>query len=286
MSAPSYPLADLTLSRRLERAEGQTSAAFAVTKARLQPASGAAYRQIAGVDAIFDGHDSPLTQTFGLGMIQPATEAVLTELEQFFLSRRASVQHEVSPLAGCDLIASLADRGYRPVECSSVLFRPLNAKLVLTGHWTSSFQVRPAPPDEHSLWAATAAEGWREFGDFSSLMNDVVNTFGQCGCWTPFIVFQEAAAVATAALSIVEDVALLAGASTIPAARRQGAQLLLLDARLRYAAARGCTLAMFCASPGSASQRNAERQGFRIAYTRTKWSLRATETTPLAGRQK
>jgi hypothetical protein len=27
------------------------------------------------------------------------------------------------------------------------------------------------------------------------------------------------------------------------------------------------------AAPGSASQRNAERQGFRIAYTRIKWNL-------------
>jgi hypothetical protein len=27
------------------------------------------------------------------------------------------------------------------------------------------------------------------------------------------------------------------------------------------------------AAPGSASQRNAERQGFRIAYTRMKWRL-------------
>lgn len=32
-------------------------------------------------------------------------------------------------------------------------------------------------------------------------------------------------------------------------------------------------LAMMVAQPGSASQRNAERQGFRTAYTRTKWCL-------------
>ena len=32
---------------------------------------------------------------------------------------------------------------------------------------------------------------------------------------------------------------------------------------------------MMVAAPGSASQRNAERQGFRIAYTRTKWMLEA-----------
>jgi predicted acetyltransferase len=72
-------------------------------------------------------------------------------------------------------------------------------------------------------------------------------------------------------------VALLAGASTIPESRRQGAQLALLDNRLRYAAEQGCDLAMMCALPGSASQRNAERQGFRIAYTRIKWRLGATD---------
>jgi len=42
---------------------------------------------------------------------------------------------------------------------------------------------------------------------------------------------------------------------------------------LRYAAEKGCDIAMMCALPGSASQRNAERQGFRVAYTRIKWGL-------------
>ena len=79
--------------------------------------------------------------------------------------------------------------------------------------------------------------------------------------------------IAAGALSIAGDVALLAGASTIPSARRQGAQLALLEARLRYAATQGCTVAMMVTQPGSGSQRNAERHGFRIAYTRTKWQL-------------
>ena len=38
-------------------------------------------------------------------------------------------------------------------------------------------------------------------------------------------------------------------------------------------AEQGCDLAMMGAAPGSASQRNAERHGFRIAYTRIKWRL-------------
>jgi hypothetical protein len=47
-----------------------------------------------------------------------------------------------------------------------------------------------------------------------------------------------------------------------------------LDHRLRYGAEQGCNIAMVVAQPGSASQRNAERQGFRIAYTRIKWRLK------------
>jgi hypothetical protein len=42
---------------------------------------------------------------------------------------------------------------------------------------------------------------------------------------------------------------------------------------MRYAFEHRCELAMMVAVPGSDSQRNAERKGFRIAYTRTKWQL-------------
>jgi GNAT superfamily N-acetyltransferase len=82
--------------------------------------------------------------------------------------------------------------------------------------------------------------------------------------------------IATGVLAIHDGVAHLAGASTIPAGRKQGAQQALLDARLRYAVEQGCDLALMGAAPGSGSQRNAERHGFRIAYTRIKWRLKDT----------
>ena len=62
-----------------------------------------------------------------------------------------------------------------------------------------------------------------------------------------------------------------AGAATIPEMRKQGAQGELLKARLAYAAERGIELAMIVTQPGSGSQRNAERRGFRPVYTRMKW---------------
>jgi hypothetical protein len=42
---------------------------------------------------------------------------------------------------------------------------------------------------------------------------------------------------------------------------------------MRHAFNHGCDLAMMVAEPGSSSQRNAEREEFRIAYSRTKWRL-------------
>ena len=78
---------------------------------------------------------------------------------------------------------------------------------------------------------------------------------------------------AAGALILHEGVALFGGAATVPELRRRGMQAVLLCERMRYAAEHGCDLAMMVAEAGSNSQRNAERKGFRVAYTRLKWKL-------------
>ena len=78
---------------------------------------------------------------------------------------------------------------------------------------------------------------------------------------------------AAGALIVHEGVALFGGASTVPELRRRGLQAALLNERMRYAVERGCDLAMMVAEAGSNSQRNAERKGFCVAYTRLKWKL-------------
>jgi hypothetical protein len=68
MTTPSdLPFADLALSRRLERAETKSSVEFVETRARLFPGHGATWIEAAGGYALFDGIESPLSPTFGLG---------------------------------------------------------------------------------------------------------------------------------------------------------------------------------------------------------------------------
>ena len=72
-----------------------------------------------------------------------------------------------------------------------------------------------------------------------------------------------------ASLIIHDDLALFCGDGTLPTFRHRGVQTALLRARLAHAVAAGCRLAVICTQPGSGSQRNAERQGFRMVYART-----------------
>ena len=124
------------------------------------------------------------------------------------------------------------------------------------------------------MWADLSARGWadgnpellgflEQFGALAFARKESVN----------FVAELDGKSGATGMLCLHDGVALFAGASTVPEMRRRGLQAALLEARMRYAYEHGYSLAMMVTEAGSQSQRNAERKGFRIAYTRTKWRL-------------
>ncbi len=262
---------DLALSRRLESAEGHASAMFAQARRKLFPESGAEWMQCGGAYAVFDGVDSPVTQSFGLGILEELSGATLDTLERFFVERGAPVLHEVSPLAGVAALDLLCARGYRPIEISNVMYRPVEQT---AGSGGEGIQVRAAAPDEMELWNEINARGWcsehPELVEFLRLTGTISSAREETVC---FIAEWQSQPGAAGALSMHDGVALFAGAATVPELRRRGLQAALLEERMRYAADHGCDLAMMVAEAGSNSQRNAERQGFRVAYTRTKWRL-------------
>lgn len=261
--------ADHTLSQRVERAEACANAAFVEARARLAPEPGATWIDVSGTYAMFDTPASPVTQTFGLGMFGEVASHDLDCLESFFFDRRAPVHHEISPLADPSVWPLISSRGYAPIEFTSLLFMELKS---MPEPQPGPIQVRLAGPSERVLWAKTAAAAWlSDHPEMAETLTPFMESVFHVEGVTSFFAEKHGQPIGTASLNIRNGVALLAGASTIPDARNQGAQRALLAARLRYAAEAGCDLATMGALPGSASQRNAERSGFRIAYTRTKW---------------
>ncbi len=263
--------ADLELSRRLERPEAVGGARFVEARSRLSPESGAQWAEIAGAYVVYDGPASPVTQTFGLGLFEDVTTADLDRIEAFFLDRGAPVTHEVSPLAGVPLADLLCRRGYRPVEFTSVMYQPLTPGTA--GSSNPRLRTRLMEEGEEDLWSQISARGWAEQPEWTEYLLGLGRVMASVEGSLSFFADLDGVPVAAGVLRCHEGVALFGGACTVPEARNQGAQRALLEARMNVALSQGCDLAMMCAAPGSASQRNAERQGFRIAYTRTKWQL-------------
>lgn len=262
---------DAALSRCLERTEGAVSSSFVAVRQRLYPQTGATWRDIGGTYAIFDGADSPLSQTFGLGLFGPATDA-LDAIEAFFTERGCPTHHELSPLAGVETSALLVARGYRPIEHSSVLVRELGDEPgPETPLVVRTIDPVASSPSERARFVETSVEGWSDDPATAAFMRPLAEVASENPAMLHFLAEDAGRAIATGSLGLHDGIALLAGASTVPSARGRGAQSALLAARFQHARARGCTHAMMVTAPGSTSQRNAERSGFRVAYTRTKW---------------
>ncbi len=264
---------DRLLSQKLERTEARTNADFVETRARLDPDCGAGWIEVGGAYAMFDGVESPLTQTFGLGIFEDATPAHLDEIEEFFHEHEAPVFHEVSPMTDPSLMALLSGRGYRPIELTNVMYRELDLPIQKRER-IAGLTTRVIDEGEVELWARTSADAWiaehKELGEF---MFNFGSVSASCRGSFPYIAELHGQAIATGMLFIYDSISMLAGASTMVSGRNQGAQTALLEDRLQLAASKGCSLAIMGAAPGSQSQTNAQKNGFQIAYTRTKWQL-------------
>lgn len=119
------PFADLELSQRLERAEAVSSARLVDSRRRMAPGGGAEWMEAGGTVALFDGAGSPVTQTFCLGLFEPAAPELLDRLEGLFFERGAPAQHELSPPAGAGCYGLVEERGYRLAELTSVMYRTI-----------------------------------------------------------------------------------------------------------------------------------------------------------------
>jgi hypothetical protein len=257
--------ADSALARRLEIAEAVN--ARGCTAIYPQAAS----VEVAGGLAIFAGAGSPLNHAVGLGLSGPVAESEIGALEEFFRSRGATPSIDLCPLSDPSLTELLTGRGYGITEFNNVMVRRLvGTEMVLTPH------VRRALADETDRWSHTVGYGFFDHAELTTGEMDV----GRAICAMPGALCYLAAAesgelAGGAALSIHSGLALLFADSTIARHRRRGFHRELIAARLNEAMALACDLATASTLPGSASQRNYERMGFEVAYTRITLSAAA-----------
>lgn len=262
---------DRALAYRLESTDAYGSVAFARAHVRRYPEAGSTAEPFAGGWAIFAGVASPLTQAFALGLAGPVEEDEVARMEEFFGGRGAATMVELCPYADPSIVEVFRKRGYAPIEFTNVLARRLSP-LEAQGDEDGAVRVRQTEPHEAQAWAEAVARGFFPEGESSPMMVDLFATSLASGAGAYFLAEIDGQIAGGGMLAMHDAVASLGGASTLPAFRNRGAQTALLRARLAFAAEQGCDIAMVTTLPGSTSQRNVERQGFRVVYTRTKIS--------------
>ncbi|MBZ5624064.1 MAG: hypothetical protein LAQ69_36000 [Acidobacteriia bacterium] len=249
--------ADAVLARRLEAAEAANARGCSA-------GPGAGILEVSGGCAIFVGADSPLTQAVGLGLNGPVREAEIEAIEAFFRSRGAKVTVDLCPLADPGLLQALAGRGYRATEFNNVLVKRLaGTEIVLTP------RVRHAIAGEDDRWSHTVGCGFFEQRDLTAEEMDVGRAiFAMSGALCYLAVSAGGEPAGGAAMAVRDGLATLFADSTIARFRGAGLHRELISARLNEGIAQGCDLATASTLPGSGSQRNYERQGFEVVYTK------------------
>lgn len=263
--------ADLALAQRIEAFEAESGRACTEAAAR-EPQVGAAWIAVGGGWATFTGKDSPITQAVGLGMAGAVEEAEVARMENFYRSRGAATNIETCPLAHPSLFEALGRRGYRVVEFSNVLYRAIEAGETFA-RAPEGLHLRKARDDERMFWAETVARGFADEIPVTPELVSVLSAFADRPGAQLWLAEVDGEVAGGAALAIAGGIAGLFGAATLPSFRRRGVQGAFFAGRLSEAARMGATLAYTITLPGSASHRNAERAGFRVAYTRVKFML-------------
>lgn len=256
---------DATVSRRLELNEMLAPLDYVKGIQRLHPEKKAEFVEIAGGLALYAGEPSPLNQAVGMGLHGPVSQEEFDRFEAFYRDRKCPAQIVLSPYADMSLLEFVRDRGYRLTEFNSVMVCRL-AQFIEVSMAEGVRVERVTPATAHS-WAEVLVKGFAEFGE---LPVSLFEPYGLLPHGLNFLAYVdgELAGGGSGAIYAEHKLAAVFGAATLPAFRRRGVQNAIFQARLREAKAAGCELAVVCTQPASGSQRNAERNGFRLAYTK------------------
>ena len=272
-------VADYALAERLERFAAFDVRGFAETAAALFPEESAQYVEVAGGIAGYIGAGSPVNGALGLGFCGEVTHGQIAAVERFFLDRGEEPIIGVCPFAHPSLAVVLAERRWTAGTLENVLVRSIDMDERF-GSYSSGIEIREASGEaDLDAWALMAAMGFSAPDDPTPAELRLALTASRREDARFLFGVLDGQDAGTGQLEISDGLGWLSGDTTLPRFRRRGLQGALQRARLAIARDSGCSLAVTESVPGSASQRNMERLGFRVAYTRVDFKCTASFDT-------
>jgi ribosomal protein S18 acetylase RimI-like enzyme len=262
------PFVDRAFARRLESCEEMPQVMYARLFQKTRPEMGAAEEEICGGHMIFAGLGSPIGRATGVGLDRPFTSEDLDRVEQFYRAHKAPAQVDLCSMHEPAVFELFKERGYAIAELNNVLYRKLDAEETFPPP-PAGCEIRRSLPEEADC-AGAIVEGAFFPDGAPEAYRGLVAPFYQMERALAFIASIDGKLVACGTgLVIPEHRAFaLCGAGTLAEFRGRGLQTALLRARMAAAVEAGCEYAVVVTNGGTTSQRNAERLGFRVAYSK------------------
>lgn len=269
---------DKAFARRLESCEEMPQVMYARVFQKTRPAIGAAEDEICGGHMIFAGLGSPIGRATGAGLDRPLTAADVDRIEQFYRAHKAPPQVDLCPVHEPAVFELFKERGYGIAELNNVLFRKLDAQEKFPAP-PAGCEIRPSRLDEAETAGAIVETAFFPDGA-PETYRGLIAPFYQIEGALPFVASVEGKLVACGTGLVIPQhkVFALCGAGTLVDYRGRGLQTALLRARMTAAVRAECEYAVVVTQGGTTSQRNAERLGFRVAYSKV------TVIKPLEGK--
>ncbi len=259
---------DKAFARRLESVEEMPQVLYARMFQKTRPEIRAAQEEVCGGHMIFAGLGSPIGRATGAGLDRPFTAEDLDRVEQFYRTHKAPSQVDLCPLHDVSVFEMFKARGYAIAELNNVLYRKLDAAEAFP-QAPAGCEIRPSLPEEANRAGEIVETAFFPDGA-PEAYRGLIAPFYQMDGALAFAASVEDTLVACGTGLVISEhrVFALCGAGTLAEFRGRGLQTALLRARMAAAIKAGCEYAVVVTQGGSTSQRNAERLGFRVAYSK------------------
>jgi hypothetical protein len=198
----------------------------------------------------------------------------IDHLIAFHSERGIEPRAEVCPMSDLSLTTGLSSRGFVVRNYETVFFRPVDEPTI--PDWRAiappGLHIEPVPktdPAAMEEFAYVAVHGFMPPGvEPSRDLLDSALRSGRAPRCTPLRAVLDGRCVGAGAMDLLGEVAALYGVSVRSEVRGKGVQLALLAWRIAHAAKLGVRWVTISSRPGGITERNAQRMGFQVAYTK------------------
>lgn len=201
--------------------------------------------------------------------LEPGDEPYLEEMVAFFRDRQLDFRFEIIPgNLNSRLGSHLRRLGFYQGGFSAAVY----GVPYLPEETSGDVMIDEVKPDEMELFLDLYQAGF-ELPQLSPAEKEIVNGwYEQEKSFLKFYIARiEGAPAGIGVFYASQGLGLLADAGTPPQFRGKGCQSALIRRRLAEAAGQNCELITSFVEFGSASHRNLERAGLRLAYTKAMW---------------